>query len=385
MNPTINVNKGLVATVIIIIVTAAITTQNILLSGLGYTTTMDSFYNNYLIFKNSFFHLIHNENLYVLYPEVQIDLFKYSPTFALLFAPLSYLPNFLGLFLWNLLNALVFFAIWKFPFSKHTNKLWVMAFILVEYITNIQSSQSNGLMAGLMILGYVFIENKNVSLATLMIVLSVYIKLFGIVAFVIFLFYPEKWKAIGYTILWFIILFLLPLIIISPAELIQQYHNWFEMLVVDKAVSYSPSVMGWLTSWFNITPSSTLLTGIGVLIFLMPLTQVKKYTLPIFKQLILSSVLIWVVIFNHKAESPTFIIAVSGVTIWYFSQEKNKLNLILIFLVLIFTQLSPTDIFPSSIRFTYFLPYVVKVVPIILVWIKLTYDSFTLSEPTSKS
>ena len=42
-------------------------------------------YGNYLIFKNSFLHLIRSQDLYVLYPELKIDLFKYSPTFALLF------------------------------------------------------------------------------------------------------------------------------------------------------------------------------------------------------------------------------------------------------------------------------------------------------------
>ena len=341
---------------------------------------MDSFYNNYLIFKNSFFHLWNNENLYVLYPEVQIDLFKYSPTFALLFAPFSVLPDFLGLFIWNLINALVFFAIWKIPFPNYKNKLWIMAFILVEYITNIQSSQSNGLMAGLMIMAYVFLERKNIALATLMIVLSVYLKLFGLVAFALFLFYPDKWKSVGYVVFWSIILFALPLIIISPNELIQQYQNWIDMLVVDKAVSYSPSVMGWLITWFNLAPSSSLLAGIGVLIFMAPLIQFKKYNQSGFKQLILSSVLIWVVIFNHKAESPTFIIAVSGVAIWYFSQKQNTLNTVLLYLVLIFTQFSPTDLFPVSIREAYFLPYVIKVVPIILVWVKLTYDAFLSTE-----
>jgi hypothetical protein len=55
-----------------------------------------SYYNNYIIFKQSFFHLITRQDLYIHYPQEQYDLFKYPPTFALLFAPFSMLPDFLG-------------------------------------------------------------------------------------------------------------------------------------------------------------------------------------------------------------------------------------------------------------------------------------------------
>ncbi len=364
---------------IVILLTAVIigiiTAQNILLSDFGFETIMKSFYNNYLIFKNSHFHLLSNQNLYGSYNGIQIDYFKYSPTFSLLFGLFAYLPDYLGLFLWNGLNALVFYAIWqvKFPFVK--NKFWIWAFVLLEFITNIQSSQSNGLMAGLMLLAYVFLERKNVALATLMVVLSIYLKLFGLVTFALFLLYPDKLKAIGYTLFWMALLFLLPIVVVSPSDLIAQYQNWLNLLINDKSVAYSPSVMGWLESWFNLHPSSGVLTGIGVLLFLIPFVKIKQYANPIFRQLILASILIWVVIFNHKAESPTFIIAVTGVAIWLFSQKMNRNHMVLMILTLILTQLSPTDIFPVSIREGFFLPYVIKVFPIILVWLKILYDA----------
>ena len=366
---------AIIVTLLTAVVIGIITTQNILLSDLGFETSMRSFYNNYLIFKNSHFNLISNQNLYVLYKTIQIDLFKYSPTFALFFGVFAYLPDFLGLFLWNGLNALVFYAIWQVKFPLAKNKIWIWAFILIEFVTNIQSSQSNGLMAGIMVLAYVFLERKNVALATLMVVLSIYLKLFGLVTFALFLLYPDKLKAIGYSVLWMVLLFLLPLLVISPSDLLEQYQNWFHMLMNDKAVSYSPSVMGWLKSWFNVSPSSGLLTGIGVLLFLIPFVKMRQYTNPVFRQLIMASILIWVVIFNHKAESPTFIIAVTGAAIWLFSQKMNTTHMILMVLTVLLTQLSPTDIFPAFIREVYFLPYVIKVFPIILVWLKILYDA----------
>src|ERR1700743_2195907 len=48
-----------------------------------YTLLEVTEYNNYIIFKNSFFHLISGKNLYTIYPFEQWDYFKYTPTFSL--------------------------------------------------------------------------------------------------------------------------------------------------------------------------------------------------------------------------------------------------------------------------------------------------------------
>ena len=39
-------------------------------------------YNNYVIFRNSFLHLISNKDIYAWYLDEQWDLYKYSPSFA---------------------------------------------------------------------------------------------------------------------------------------------------------------------------------------------------------------------------------------------------------------------------------------------------------------
>jgi uncharacterized membrane protein YkvA (DUF1232 family) len=95
--------------------------------------------------------------------------------------------------------------------------------------------------------------------------------------------------------------------------------------------------------------------------------------------------LIWVVIFNHKAESPTFIVAISGVALWFFSQERKTENLVLIVIAFIFTILAPTDLFPRWVRIGILKPYVVKVVPCILIWIKITYDLLVYKQKAPES
>ena len=61
--------------------------------------------NNFRIFRAASRHLIAGSDLYAAYPAEHFDFYKYSPTFALLFAPFAYVPFPLAMLLWNALNA----------------------------------------------------------------------------------------------------------------------------------------------------------------------------------------------------------------------------------------------------------------------------------------
>lgn len=332
-------------------------------------------YNNYLIFKQSHFHLMEGKDLYSEYPEEHWDFYKYSPTFALFFGIFSWLPDLLGLCLWNLTNVLfLLFAIQYLPGPDAKKKILMLITIIIELMTSLQNGQSNGLVAGLIILSFGLLE-KNKSLpAALCLMFSVFIKLFGLVAFALFLFYPKKWKFGLFVILWFIAFLALPLIVVSPGQLQALYSNWMNLIASDHSASYGLSVMGWLTIWFGISVDKFILVLIGGIFLMLPFVRTKQYDNLNFRLLALASVLIWVVIFNHKAESPTFIIAMSGICIWFYSRSPGIVNIILLVTALIITSLSPTDIFPVNIRENLVIPYALKAVPCITVWIKIIYE-----------
>ncbi len=332
-------------------------------------------YNNYLIFKQSFYHLINNKDLYTLYPKEHWDHFKYSPTFPVLMSFLSVQPDLSGLILWNLINSLVLFiAIKKIPYLKERTNIFILWFVLKELLTCIQNNQSNGLIAGLLILSFVYLEKRNYILATLFVVLSFYIKIFGIVAFSLFLLYPNKSKYISYSIMWVIILGVLPLFFVSPMQLKFLYTSWLNLLSNDYSVSYGLSVMGWLYTWFNIELNKYIILLIGIILFCIPLLRIPSHNNYGFRLLFLSSVLIWIIIFNHKAESPTFIIAICGVALWYFPQVRKTENLIIVIIAFILTSMSSSDLFPKYLKEEFVKPYVLKVVPCIFIWFKITYE-----------
>jgi len=336
-------------------------------------------YNNYIIFKRSFFHLLAGKNLYDIFPYEQWDYYKYSPTFSLFMGFLAYLPDIIGLSIWNILNALtVFMAIRLLPYTVKTQCL-ILLFAALELLTSMQNAQSNGLMCGLMIAAYGCMQRNKAIWATLWLVLATYIKVYGAVGFCLFLFYPGKPRFILYAIFWTVIMAILPLLVTPFHTLIWQYQNWVVLMKADAIASYGISVSGWLHSWFGIE-AKTYITIAGLLLFLLPFARFRLYRNEVYKMLMLASMLIWVIIFNHKAESPTYVIAVAGVAIWYFAMPPTVWRRSLFWLTFIFTSLATTDIFPPYVRIHYLVPYTIKAVPCIIVWCAVLIDMLRLKQ-----
>jgi len=324
---------------------------------------------NFEIFRQSFYNLIDQGDIYVRYPKLWLDYYKYSPTFSLLMAPISILPRYLGVIAWNLVNTLpLFFAVSRldFEFKKKALILWI---ILVELVTSIQNCQSNGIYTALFIFTFILLENKRSFWAALLVVLSVYIKIFGGIAAVLFIFYPGRLRFLLYTAFWFAVMALLPLIVVPPEQLLFLYKSWYNLLTRDALTLYGLSVMGVIKAWFGLSVSNTLSILTGLVLLSLPLLRIHRYNSYTFRYLFLSSLLIWTVIFNHKAESPMFVIAVAGVAIWYVLQKSDLKSKLLLWFTLIITSLSSTEIFPAVIRNDIITPYLLKVIPCIVVWI----------------
>lgn len=331
-------------------------------------------YNNYVIFKRSFFHLLSGQNLYGVYPSEHWDFYKYSPTFAFFMGALAWMPDWLGLTLWNLLNTLVLFlAVRQLPFDKQKIAL-ILWFIGIELLTSLQNAQSNGLICGLLLASYAAMNKDKHWLAALWIVSAGFIKIYGIIGVIMFLFYPGKMKAVIYLALWTVVLAIIPLSITSVSGLLGQYQNWIHLLQADRSAAYGISVMGWLHTWFGLSSGKEWITILGLLLFLLPLARYKQYNNMAYRLMILANILIWVIIFNHKAESPTFIIAVTGVAIWYCTAESTLWRIVLMWVTFVFTIMSATDIFPPVVKQHFLIPYTIKVVPCIMVWAVLLFE-----------
>ena len=332
-------------------------------------------YGNYIIFENSNLHLLSGTDLYKLYPETKQDLFKYSPTFAWFFGVFRLLPDFPGFLGWQLLNTFLFFAaIWSMPGLDLKAKGFMLVVLSIELATSLLNAQSNGLIAGLLVTGFVMFEKKQFFWGTLFIICTVFIKVFGIAALVMLFFYPEKKKIILYSLAWGLIMLLLPLSLVTPSYLVECYRSWISALGSDYTRSAGTSVAGLLQSWMGMEVNKPLILITGLIFLLLPLwVRRKKYDFS-FRIRYFASLMIWIIIFNHKAESPSYIIAMTGIAIWFFSEEKKLVNMILFTLAMVTVSLTPMDIFPATFRDNFLQPYCIKALLPALIWIKVTID-----------
>jgi hypothetical protein len=342
-------------------------------------------YNNYSIFKHSYFHLLEGSSLYRHYPDEYYDLYKYSPTFSLFFGTMAWMPDLAGLLVWNLLNALLLIlAIKLLQGLSNKYKIWILFFVIFEMVGSLQNEQSNSLMAGFIILAFALLEKRKYGWASFLIVFSVFIKLFGIVAFALYIFYPKKSRLLSYTAIWFVLFLAAPLLVTGFSDLIYQYQEWGVMLSNDHSESLGISIFGIMQTWFHLGISKYYILVAGIILFLIPMFMFNKHEDLEFRLKALASILIWVIIFNHKAESPTFVIAMCGIGIYLFNGSFNNIKLSLLIFSLLFTSIMFQDFIPKSFRNEYIIAYNLKALPSVVIWFMLIWQMLFMKKQSEE-
>lgn len=335
--------------------------------------------NNFIVYRNSFYHLIHRSRMYGFIPAEQDDQFMYSPTFALLFAPFALPPKYIGIVLWCVFNVIIlFYAIRLLPFEERKKAL-IYWFILFDLIATIQNVQANPLVCSLFIFTFVAFERKQTAFAAFFVSLSFFIKIFGLMGAALFLLYPERLKFIGWAVVWSAVLFLLPLCIVSLKELTEYYRCWFNVMQ-DIHQHYTDNIYISVTRMIDgirgavMNDATRYCIQLGALaVFCVKYLKYKMFDSSLFRLLFLSSMMIWCIIFNHASETNHYVIAMTGVGIWYVSRTRHTTDLILLVFALVLS-MSSSFFFPTYLRERYIIPMGLKALPSLLIWLKLEYE-----------
>jgi hypothetical protein len=233
-------------------------------------------FGNFDIFRHSFAHLVDGSGLYVHYRDEPGDLFKYSPTFALAMAPFWLMPKWLGLPVWNLINAFApLVAVNRLALSREA-RAFVLLFSAVELFISLQNLQSNGLVVALMIGTFAALERDRPMVAALLAGLALHIKLFGIVGVVLFVLYRRRSTFLVAAAIITVALGLLPAAVTGLNALANQYRGWFDLLGHDQLPN-SLSLMGLLDTWFDLKLPKAWLQIAGVAVLLAPLVRGKRW------------------------------------------------------------------------------------------------------------
>jgi hypothetical protein len=342
-------------------------------------------YNNYLIFKYVFINTLNEAHLYTPQPEFYFDNNHYGPFFSLIIAPFALLPDVAGVVLWAVFTSLVLFlAIYRLPLTQLQKNL-ILLICTHELFTSLVNLQSNPLIAGLIILTFLFaIKNKEIWSGVL-IAIGFLIKLYGIVGFAFILFAKNKFRMILAFIAATVILALLPSIISSVDFQLQSYQDWYNRLLVKNQLNTGPAIMQNISAigLINRTISRAIETkwilGSGMLLMgAMVLVNFKRFNNTRFQYLLLSAVLLFTVLFSTGSESPTYIIAFAGVAIWYVTKtERTLADHILLGFAIILTSFSPSDLFPHDAKM-FVRNYSLKALPCFIIWLEIIRESLFL-------
>ena len=298
------------------------------------------------------------------------DLFKYSPSFALLFAPFAVVPYAAGLLAWNALNAgLLYVALGRLLGPRDAPA--ARAFVFLDTFGSMQNAQSNALVAALIILGFTEMARDRQLGAALAVASGTVIKIFPVAAGVIFVFHPRKLRFVALAAGCGAALLLAPLLVTSPSGLVAQYQSWRAVESGD-ALSRMHSIMQHVHKMFGVDWPNWPQQLAGLCILLLPLAMRReRFPERRFQQLFLASLLLFCVIFNHQAESPSFVIATSGVAIWFLAVDRTPLSWSLLVLVFVGTTLAKSELIPGVVRHDIVDRYYIKTVPCFVVWVVL--------------
>ena len=359
----------------------------------GLTKMAPHRHNNFLIFRGVFWHTIQKLSLYDFYPTEYNDHNHYGPIFSLVIAPFAVVPDAIGLLLWLVVLALgMYYAVRRLPLEEG-RQIFLYWFCAHELLTALQMQQFNIAIAAIIIGSFAAIEKGREVTAAFLIVLGTFVKLYGVVGLAFFFFVKRKPRFILALIGWSVVCFVAPMLISSPEYVIGQYVEWYERLAAKNgentfSLMQNISLLGMIRKISGSASYSDLLVILpGLALFGLPYLRFGQYRHLAFRYAILSSVLLFVVLFSTGSESSTYIIPFAGIALWYATSpwKRSGWDVALLVFAFVLSSLSPSDLFPRSLREAYVLPYALKALPPTLIWLRLSYELLTRDYAPSKT
>lgn len=334
--------------------------------------------NNFLIFRSVYFHLTQGRNLYLFYPSEYGDVNLYGPVFGNVIMPFALLPVQLGALCWVMANVIfLYWAISKLPLERFYQT--VLVFLCSHELMNNSSwLQSNALVCGCIMLGFSFTVKGREKWALFYIMLATFIKLYGVIGLAFIPFSMSKRRFLWSAFVWTVLFFLLPLILTNEHFLFQSYRDWYTGLALKDAKNIRIDTDNWFQdiSFMGVIRRSVYpgLRNLYVLVpavifYLSQFIYVKRYKHLNYQLYILCSSLLFVVIFSTGAESPTYIIALPAMCIWFFLQPIRNATNWLFGLFLVFTTFSYSDLLTPWFRHHIAMPYSLKAIPASIIWL----------------
>jgi len=291
-----------------------------------------------------------DQPLHAKYPELA-DIYRYSPTFAVVFTPFSLLPDWLGASLWGVLNIAVTLSALRLLVREilpgawpPRREAWFLGLTALGSMSGIWSGQINSLLLAIVIFAAAAIKYNRWWTASFLLALPVFIKIWPMaVVLLLMACWPRRlsWRFIIFTAA----LALLPFLTRPFNVVVGQYQEWYSSLMTDQIQERWPGFRDAWTIWENLWPPVSLrgyqalqlASAAGVLLWC--LYQRRRITST--GRLLMAIISIWVswqLLFGPGAEQLTYgIIAPSAAwaVLVSFEEQKHRIWTVLTWLILV--------------------------------------------------
>ena len=285
---------------------------------------------NFFIFRQSTLDFWNGVNPYdpALWFRHGLDFFLYGPPFSVLFTPFALLPPALGPFAWNLFNyCLLAYAVYTLPRLDAKVGSMILLYLVPIMAPGQLSFQYNITVCAMFLLAFNLLERGKGVWAVLLIMVSAMTKVYGLFEFSILLFYPKFWRNLGYAALFGVGLFLLPLLRVPLEGLLPYYHSWIDALGAHKDTRVWETFFSIRALWGGTAPAYAMWIQGGTLAALAALGIAcrRKWSDFTFRAGALSILMGWIILLSNSAEKHTYIIALAGFLLWYWTRPRRTL------------------------------------------------------------
>jgi hypothetical protein len=303
----------------------------------------------YTVYVSGSRHWWADQPLHARYPEF-VDIYRYSPTFAVVFTPFSLLPDWLGAGLWGVLNIAVTLFALRLLVRKilpgawpPRREAWFLGLTALGSMSGIWSGQINSLLLALIIFAAVAIKHNRWWTASFLLALPVFIKIWPMaVVLLLIACWPRQlsWRFIIFAAA----LALLPFLTRPFNVVVGQYQEWYFSLIKQDQSRWPGFRDAW-TIWENISrPVSqhgykVLQLASAFIVLLWCLYQRRRIAST--GRLLMAIISIWVswqLLFGPGAEQLTYgIIAPSAAwaVLVSIEEQKHRLWTVLTWLTLV--------------------------------------------------
>ena len=273
--------------------------------------------------------------------------FLYSPVFSVLFAPIFYLPWWLGPYVWNIGNYTLFsLAIKWLPQQLDKYKHYIFVFLLSVILQTVFCYQHNIIVAYIYLFAFILLERGKSIWAVLLIMISACTKVYGAAELAILFCYPKVWRNLGYALLFGAILLCLPLLNPNFEHPFTLYQQMFDMIASHHSDSdyigilFAVALKPFLLPNYRLV-QVVVLAILGALFFL----RYKRWGDFRFRVQALGVLTGFMILFSDCPETHTYIICLPFYAMAFWLQPKRTWLDWTLFWSLVFNfMILPTDV-----------------------------------------